>query len=61
MTDGGINKLVDVGQRIAILGACLIEVSEIDAHAPFGITLPDHHDVRKPGVIVYRSYESSYC
>lgn len=51
MTNHGINKLVNAGQRVAILGACLIEVSEINAHAPLAIGLPDHHHIRSVPVV----------
>lgn len=44
----GVNELVDVWERVEVLGADLIEIGVIDAHAPLSIALFDQGCVSYP-------------
>ena len=41
--------LVNAGQGICVLGACLVEVCVVSAHVPFPIGLFYHDNVGQPG------------
>ena len=46
--DGGVHDVVDAGQRVRVLGACLVEVGEVDAEASFAVGLGHHDGVGDP-------------
>ena len=54
-----VHKLVNLGQREAVLQAGIIQICEINAHSPFSICLFDHDDVGQPLKIIDLPYEVS--
>ena len=58
-----VHKLVNPGQREAILRADVIQIREVDAHSPFPICLFDHDNVGQPLRIVDfpDSYQQVTC
>lgn len=45
MSQGFINRLVNLTKWEAVLRECLVEVSEVYTHPPFPIVLPHHYEI----------------
>ncbi|XP_022015087.1 uncharacterized protein LOC110914609 [Helianthus annuus] len=56
----GVYLFVNLRQRIAILRACLVEISIINAHSPSSARLFHHYWVRDPTLITYFPQDSSF-
>jgi hypothetical protein len=44
----GVHHLIHSRQWIVIFWRCFVEISEIDAHAPFAVLFLDRHRVGQP-------------
>ena len=55
MAGCGIYNEIDPRQREAILWACSVEVSEVDAESPFSVHFFDEYDVGQPFRILHFS------
>ena len=54
-----VHKLVNPGQREAVLWVGAIQIREVDAHSPFSICLFDHENIGQLLRIVDFSYKVS--
>ena len=43
-----IGEPADVGERVCVFGACLVQISVITAHSPFVVGLFDHDNAGEP-------------
>lgn len=57
MSCNSIYKAVYVGQRVGVSRACLVQISVVDAHAPFAVLFLNQNDVGHPSGVLCFSYE----
>ena len=52
-----VYQYVDSWERVAVLGACFVEVSKVYAHPPLPASFFGHYHVRQPVRVVHLPYE----